>query len=139
MTIPTPPDCDGFDDDMRLHLLAQGDVLKERLRALAHGDREVMRPRYYEVARLLAVQQEAVARGDAADWTTIQPTASALIEYNGIQSQMVCEMYNTIAAYMALAETVLHVTQQDLEARAERLVEERATRKSVIARPTLAQ
>jgi len=27
MTIPTPPDCDGFDDDMRLHLLAQGDVL----------------------------------------------------------------------------------------------------------------
>lgn len=125
--------------DERLRLLAQGRALEERLRELAHGDREVMRPRYYAVARLLAVQQEAVARGDAADWTTIQPTASALLEYNAIQSQMVCAMYHTIADYMALAETVLHVTQQDIEARADRLVEEWATRTAVIARPPLAQ
>jgi hypothetical protein len=37
----------------RLHLLAEGQALKERLCALAQGHSEIMTPRYWEVARLL--------------------------------------------------------------------------------------
>jgi len=108
----------------RLHLLAEGQALKERLRELAHGHSEIMKPRYYEVWRLLGRQQEAVERGDAPDWTTIQPVASALIEYCGIQSAMVCELYKTIEAYMAVADMALQVTLE---------VEERAPSPSAAA------
>ncbi len=41
----------------RLRLLAEGQALTERLRALAHGHSEIMKPRYWEVARLLFEQQ----------------------------------------------------------------------------------
>ncbi len=124
----------------RLRLLAEGQALKERLRALAHGHSEIMKPRYYEVWRLLGRQQEAVERGEAPDWTTIRPAASALIEYNGVQSQMVCELCNTIEVYMALAEMALQVTHEEIAARAEVLVEERtAPRTVVVATPLLAQ
>ncbi len=124
----------------RLHLLIEGQALKERLRELEQGHRDVMAPRYYEVWRLLGRQQEAVERGEAPDWTTIQPAASALIEYNGIQSQMVCELHKTISAYMALADMALQVTHEEIEARAEILVEERtAPRTVVVASPLLAR
>jgi len=124
----------------RLYILAEGQALKERLRALAQGHSEIMKPRYYEVARLLFEQQKAVERGEAPDWGTIQPTASALIEYCGIQSQMVCELCNTIAAYMDLADMALQVTHEEIEARAETLIEERtATRTVVVAAALLAQ
>ena len=124
----------------RLRLLAEGQALKERLRELGKGHSEIMKPRYYEVWRLLGRQQEAVERGEAPDWRTIQPAASALIEYNGIQSQMVCELYNTIGAYMALAEMALQVTREEIEARAEALVEERtAAMTVVVTTPLLAQ
>jgi len=124
----------------RLHLLIEGQALKERLGAVAQGHREVMAPRYYEVWRLLGRQQEAVARGEVPDWTTIQPAASALIEYCGIQSAMVCEMHKTISAYMAVAEMALQVTREEIEARAEILVSERtAARAVVVVTPLLAQ
>jgi len=124
----------------RLRLLAEGQALTERLRALAHGHSEIMKPRYWEVARLLFEQQKAVERGEAADWTTIQPAASALIEYCGIHSQMVCELYNTTGAYIALAEMALQVTHEEIEARAEVLVQEcTAARAVVVVTPLLAQ
>jgi len=124
----------------RLRLLAEGQALTERLRALAHGHSEIMKPRYWAVARLLFEQQKAVERGEAADWTTIQPAASALIEYCGIHSQMVCELYNTTGAYIALAEMALQVTHEEIEARAKILVSERtAARTVVVATPLLAQ
>jgi len=120
----------------RLRLLAEGQALKERLRALAHGHSEIMKPRYWEVARLLFGQQKAVERGEAPDWTTIQQATSALIEYCGIHSQMVCELYKTIEAYMALADMALQVTHEQIEARAQILVEERTAPRIV---PLLAQ
>ncbi len=124
----------------RLHLLAGGRALKERLRELEQGHREVMEPRYYEVWRLLGRQQEAVERGEEPDWTAIRTAASALIEYCGIHSQMVCELYNTIAAYMNLAEMALQVTHEEIEARAEVLVQEcTAARAVVVVTPLLAQ
>jgi len=124
----------------RLHLLIEGQVLKERLRELEQGHREIMKPRYYEVWRLLGRQQEAVERGEAPDWTTIQPAASALTEYCGIQSRMVCELHKTISAYMAVAEMALQVTHEEIEARAEILVSERTTpRTVVVTTPLLAQ
>ena len=124
----------------RLRLLAEEQALKERLRELAHGHSEIMKPRYYEVWRLLGRQQEAVARGEEPDWTTIQPAASALIEYCGIQSAMVCELYKTISAYMALVDMALQVTHEEIEARAEVLVQEcTAARAVVVVTPLLAQ
>ncbi len=124
----------------RLYLLAEGQALTERLRALEQGHRDVMAPRYYEVWRLLGRQQQAVERGEAPDWRAIQPAASALIEFNGIQSRMVCELYKTIGAYMAVAEMALQVTREEIEARAEILVEERtAPMAVVVATPLLAQ
>jgi len=99
-----------------------------------------MKPRYYEVWRLLGRQQEAVERGEAPDWTTIQPAASALIEFNGIQSAMVCEVHKTISAYMAVAEMALQIMHEEISARAEILVAERtAARTVVVATPLLAQ
>jgi len=99
-----------------------------------------MEPRYYELWLLLGRQQEAVERGEAPDWTTIPPTASALIEYNGIQSAMVCELHKKMAAYMSVAEMALQITDQEIEARAEILVEERtAVRTVVVTTPLLAQ
>lgn len=124
----------------RLRLLAEGQALKERLRELAQGHRDVMAPRYWEVARLLFEQQKAVERGDVPDWTTIQQAASALIEYCGVHSQMVCEQYNTTGAYIALAEMALQVTHEEIEARAEVLVQEcTAARAVVVVTPLLAQ
>jgi hypothetical protein len=124
----------------RLRLLDEGQALKERLRELGKGHRDVMQPRYYAVWRLLGRQQEAVERGEVPDWTTIQPTAVALIEYNGIQSAMVCELHKTMAAYMSVAEMALQITDQEIEARAEILVEERtAVRTVVVTTPLLAQ
>jgi len=124
----------------RLRLLAEGQALKERLRELGMGHREVMEPRYYEVWRLLGRQQEAVERGEEPDWTTIQPAASALIEYNCIQARMVCELYKTISAYMAVAEMALQIMHEEVEVRAEALVEERtAARAVVVVTPLLAQ
>ena len=124
----------------RLRLLAEVQALKERLRELEQGHREVMEPRYYEVWRLLGRQQEAVERGEEPDWTAIRTAASALIEYCGIHSQMVCELYNTIAAYMNLAEMALQVTHEEIEARAEVLVQEcTAARAVVVVTPLLAQ
>jgi len=115
----------------RLHLLAEGQALRKRLRELEQGHREVMEPRYYFLWRLLGIQQEAVERGEAPDWTSIQTAASALIEFNGIQSAMVCELHKTIAAYMTVAEMALQVTQE---------VEERtAARTVVVTTPLLAQ
>jgi len=115
----------------RLRLLGEGQALKERLRELGKGHREVMAPRYYEVWCLLGRQQEAVERGDVPDWTTIQQAASALIEYCGVHSQMVCELYNTTGAYIALAEMALQVTHE---------VEERtAARTVVVVTPLLTQ
>jgi len=124
----------------RLRLLGEGQALKERLRELGKGHREVMEPRYYEVWRLLGRQQEAVARGEEPDWTTIQQAASALIEYCGIQSAMVCELHKTISAYMAVAEMALQVMSEEIEARGEVLVEERtAARTVVVTTPLLTQ
>jgi len=94
----------------RLRLLAEGQALKERLRALAQGHSEIMKPRYWAVARLLFGQQKAVERGEAPDWTAIRTAASALIEYCGVHSQIVCELYKTIEAYMAVADMALQVT-----------------------------
>ncbi len=108
----------------RLHLLAEGQALKERLRELEQGHREVMEPRYYFLWRLLGSQQEAVERGEAPDWTAIRTAASALIEFNGIQSAMVCELHKTVAAYMTVAEMALQVTLE---------VEERAPSPSAAA------
>ena len=112
----------------RLHLLAEGQALKERLRELEQGHREVMEPRYYFLWRLLGSQQEAVERGEAPDWTAIRTAASALIEFNGIQSAMVCELHKTVAAYMTVAEMALQVTLE---------VEERAPSPSAAAAPPL--
>jgi len=124
----------------RLRLLIEGQALKERLRELEQGHSEIMKPRYYEVWRLLGRQQEAVERGEAPDWTTIQPAASALIEFNGIQSAMVCEVHKTISAYMAVAEMALQIMHEEISARAEILVAERtAARTVVVATPLLAQ
>jgi len=124
----------------RLRLLAEGRALKERLRELEQGHREVMEPRYYFLWRLLGSQQEAVERGEAPDWTAIRTAASALIEFNGIQSAMVCELHKTVAAYMTVAETALAVTREEIEARAEILVSERtAPRTVVVTTPLLAQ
>jgi len=106
----------------RLRLLAEGQALKERLRELAHGHSEIMKPRYYEVWRLLGRQQEAVERGEEPDWRTIQPAASALVEYCGVQSRMVCELCHTIEAYMAVAEMALQVTHEVQERTAARTV-----------------
>jgi len=124
----------------RLRLLAEVQALKERLRELEQGHREVMEPRYYFLWRLLGSQQEGVERGEAPDWTAIRTAASALIEFNGIQSAMVCEMHKTISAYMAVAEMALQVTREEIEARAEILVSERtAARTVVVVTPLLAQ
>jgi len=124
----------------RLRLLGEGQALKERLRELGKGHREVMEPRYYEVWRLLGRQQEAVARGEEPDWTTIQQATSALIEYCGFHSQMVCELHKTISAYMALVDMALQVTHEEIEARAEVLVQEcTAARAVVVVTPLLAQ
>ncbi len=124
----------------RLRLLAEGQALKERLRELEQGHREVMEPRYYEVWRLLGRQQEAVERGEEPDWTTIQQATSALIEYCGFHSQMVCELHKAISAYMAVAYMALQVTREEIEARAEILVQEcTAARAVVVVTPLLAQ
>jgi len=123
----------------RLHLLIEGQALKERLGAVAQGHREVMAPRYWEVARLLFEQQKAVERGEAPDWTTIQPAASALIEFNGIQSAMICELHKTISAYMAVAEMALQIMHEEVEVRAEALVEERTAARAVVVVTPLRQ
>ncbi len=117
----------------RLRLLAEGQALKERLRELEQGHREVMEPRYYFLWRLLGSQREVVERGEAPDWTAIQTAASALIEYCGIHSQMVCELHKTIAAYMTVAEMALQVASEEIEARAASLVEERALSPRAVA------
>ncbi len=117
----------------RLHLLAEAQALKDRLRELERGHREVMEPRYYFLWRLLGSQREVVERGEAPDWTAIQTGASALIEYCGIHSQMVCELYKTVAAYIAVAEMALQVTHEEVEGRAEILVEERALSPRAVA------
>ncbi len=63
-----------------------------------------------------------------------------MIEYCGIHSQMVCELYNTTGAYIALAEMALQVTHEEIEARAEVLVQEcTAARAVVVVTPLLAQ
>jgi len=124
----------------RLHLLAEAQALKERLGELEQGHRGVMEPRYYEVWRLLGRQQETNERGEEPDWATIQQATSALIEYCGVHSQMVCELYNTAGAYIALAEMALQVTHEEIEARAEVLVQEcTAARAVVVVTPLLAQ
>jgi len=60
-----------------------------------------------------------------------------LIEYCGIQSQMVCALCHTIAAYMELADMGLQVTREEIEARAEILVEERTAPRTVVVAATL--
>jgi len=108
----------------RLHLLAEGQALRKRLRELEQGHREVMEPRYYFLWRLLGIQQETVERGEAPDWAAIQPATSALIEFCGVESRMVCELYKTVAAYIAVAEMALQVTD---------LVEKRALSPRAVA------
>jgi len=119
-----------------LHLLAERQALQERLRELEQGHREVMAPRYYFLWRLLGRQQEAVERGEAPEWTSIQTAASALIEYNGIQSALVCELHNAIAAYIALAEMASRVTRDEIEARAALLAEEQRTPSGTVVAAT---
>ncbi len=122
----------------RLRLLAEGQALKERLRELERGHREIIEPRYYFLWRLLGSQREVVERGEAPDWTAIQTGASALIEYCGIHFQMVCDLHKTIAAYMTVAEMALQVALEEIEARAASLVEERAlSPRAVAAAPLL--